>query len=104
MELLSRIEEIILLTVYELEEDAYGIKIKERIEELVNKKYSIGAIYVPLERLYDKGLLKYSTSKPSPERGGRRKKVFKISSSGMKALLEIKKHQEKIWEGIAITF
>ena len=77
---ISRPEEIVLLAVWKLKEDAYGITIRKLIQEMTRKYWSIGAVYVPLERLEKKGLLTSYNSSPSPERGGRRKRLFKITS------------------------
>ena len=57
MDILTRTEEIILLAIYRLGDNAYGVTIREEVEALVGKSYSVGAIYVPLERMTKRGLL-----------------------------------------------
>ena len=89
---ISRPEEIVLLAVWKLKEDAYGITIRKLIQE-------IGAVYVPLERLEKKGLLTSYNSSPSPERGGRRKRLFKITSAGIKELDELCRINSVLWKG-----
>jgi PadR family transcriptional regulator PadR len=91
MKILSRIEELILLTVWQLEDEAYGIPIRNKIIKLTGKKWSVGAIYVPLDRLVKWGFLISSQSKPTAERGGRSKRYYKISSEGLDALTQVKR-------------
>lgn len=96
---ISRPEEIILLAVWKLKDNAYGITIRKFIQEMTGKYWSIGAIYVPLERLEKKGLLTSYNSRPSPERGGRRKRLFKITSAGIKELNELCRINSVLWKG-----
>ena len=78
MKYLSRPEEMILLAVSRLKHDAYGVSIRKLVQKWTSKYWSIGAIYVPLERLERKGFVTSTTSAPTPERGGRKKRIFKI--------------------------
>ncbi len=96
---ISRPEEIILLAVWKLKDNAYGITIRKFIQEMTGKYWSIGAIYVPLERLEKKGLLTSYNSNPSPERGGRRKRLFKITLAGIKELNELYRINSVLWKG-----
>ena len=97
MELLTRTEEILLLTVYELRDNAYGVTIREHVEKLVGKRFSIGGIYVPLDRLTREGLLTSFDTAPIPERGGRRKRMYRITAKGISALKEIRSFHVKMW-------
>ena len=99
MKLLSRQEEILLLAIWRLRDDAYGITIREYVSKITGKYWSIGSIYVPLDRLVEKGLVKTSPGEPEPRRRGRRKRMYTLSPHGMKALDSIKKVQERLWEG-----
>ena len=103
MEILSRTEEIILLAIYKLNDNAYGITVREKVQEFMDKQFSVGAIYVPLERLSEKGFLSSLESDPTSERGGRRKRFYKLTSKGLKALKDIKELNEKIWSGIVLN-
>ncbi len=96
---ISRPEEIILLAVWKLKDNAYGITIRKFIQEMTGKYWSIGATYVPLERLEKKGLLTSYNSNPSPERGGRRKRLFKITLAGIKELNELYRINSVLWKG-----
>ena len=96
---LTRIEEVILLTVFQLGADAYGVKIRARVEEMTGKSFSVGAIYIPLERLAKRKLLETEMGDPTPERGGRRKRYYKLSKNGLTALREAKRLHDAIWAG-----
>ena len=93
MKLLSRQEEIVLLAIWKLKGNAYGVAIREYISEITEKYWSIGAIYVPLDRLVEKGLVMTHQGKPVERRGGRSKRYYEITPEGMKALAEIKQIQ-----------
>ncbi|MGB7875074.1 MAG: PadR family transcriptional regulator [Anaerolineales bacterium] len=100
MEFLTRIEEILLLTVHRLDPEAYGVTIRAAVEELLGKSVSVGAVYVPLDRLTERGYLETSYSDPTPERGGRRKKYFKLTQNGLKILGETKSLNDALWENV----
>lgn len=96
---ISRPEEIVLMAVWKLKDNAYGITIRKFIQEMTGKYWSIGAIYVPLERLEKKGLLTSYNSNPTQERGGRRKRLFQITQAGIKELDELYRINAVLWEG-----
>ena len=100
MKLLSRIEEIILLTIWKLGEQAYGMAIREEIIRATGKKWLLGAIYGPLGRLHKNGYVLTSKGEPTPERGGRSKVFYRLSPEGVKALREIQMVNSVIWDGI----
>ncbi len=100
MKLLSRSEEIVLLCVWKLQEDAYGVTIRKLVSEATGHEWSIGAIYAPLHRLEKKGYVRTKQGEPVAERGGRSKVFYKLSEKGKKSLLEIKKVHETVWVGI----
>ncbi len=100
MESLSRTEEHILLAVHELGNDAYGITIREHLQEHLGKRFSVGAVYVPLDRLTSRGLLKATETEPRAERGGRRKRVYRMTAKGVAALKDTKTLQDKMWKKI----
>lgn len=98
MKLLSRIEEMVLLSILKLEDNAYGVTIRKMISEVTGKKWSVGAIYVPLERLELKGYVESYTGEPTEIRGGRSKRLYKVTREGYEALEEIKKLNKALWE------
>lgn len=101
MNLLTRIEEIVLLAVYQLGDNAYGVTIRQYIEQTINQKFSVGAIYVPLDRLTRRGLLTSYMGEPTPERGGRSKRYYLITSEGINALQATKEMQDALWLGFS---
>lgn len=100
MKLLSRIEEIILLAIMRLGDDAYGMKIREEIIKATGKKWLLGAIYGPLGRLHKNGYVTSFKGAPSPERGGRAKVYYQITQKGKDALADIYTVNNLIWKGI----
>ncbi len=100
MKLLSRIEEIILLAIWRLGDEAYGMSIREEVIKATGKKWLLGAIYGPLGRLQKNGYVISVKGEPSPERGGRAKVYYRVTKKGKEALVEIYRVQRSIWEGI----
>jgi PadR family transcriptional regulator len=100
MELLGRTEEIILLAVWRCQDDAYGVSIREELNERTNKDWSLGAIYAPLHRLEQKGLVTTRLGDPGTKRGGRRTVLYSLTKSGKQALLDLKAVQDSLWTGL----
>lgn len=99
---LSRPEELVLLAVWRLKDNAYGVPIRKQLVRFTNRDWSFGAVYDPLDRLEKKGLLESSLSEPTARRGGKRKRIFKLTSAGIRALIEIKQIQDEIWDDIPL--
>ncbi len=97
MKFLSRPEEIILYTVLNLKEEAYCVPIREKASEITGKKWSFGAVYVPLHRLEKKGLVKSFLDEPTPKRGGRSRRIYEMTPAGLKALSEVRELQKSMW-------
>ena len=100
MKLLSRIEEIILLAILKLGNEAYGMKIREEVMIATGEKWLLGAIYGPLGRLYKNGYVTSVKGKPTSERGGRAKIYYQITPSGQSALGKIQKVNLYIWKDV----
>jgi PadR family transcriptional regulator PadR len=79
MNTLTKNEEIILLSILRLENNAYGVSIKNQIKDLTGDDWNYGLLYATLDQLVKKGLLIKKEGKPMPERGGRRKIYYTIS-------------------------
>lgn len=103
MKLISRTEEMLLLAVYALQENAYGLAIRRYLRDLTGKKYSVGAIYVPLDRLESRGLLAASEGLPTAERGGRAKRFFRLTLKGEEALEAVQKLNLVLWKDYPIS-
>ncbi|NQZ78303.1 MAG: PadR family transcriptional regulator [Ekhidna sp.] len=97
---LGELEEIILLVVANLYDNAYGILIKNEIEEKCNRSISISTIHNVLQRLQEKGFLSSRYSEPTKERGGKRKLLFKVTADGQVTLEKSKEMRERLWSGI----
>ena len=100
MRILSRAEELVLLAVWHLQEGAYGVAVRKYIIQSTDEEWSIGAIYVPLDRLAELGYLKAVHGAPTPERGGRSKRYYKLTEAGIKALRNTRKVQDSMWAGL----
>jgi DNA-binding PadR family transcriptional regulator len=97
MKFLSRQEELMLLSIWKLDENAYGVTIRQKVTDLTGKYWSIGAIYDVLDRLTRKGLVSTVVGDPVKARGGKSKRFYRITNSGFKALEEVKTLQQKAW-------
>jgi PadR family transcriptional regulator, regulatory protein PadR len=86
---IGQFEQLVLTAVLSLKEDAYGVTIHEKVGELARpKSISLGAVYVTLDRLEDKGLVSSWLSEPTAERGGRAKRCYRMEALGERALQE----------------
>ena len=101
MKLLTRNEEIVLIAIYKLGENAYGVTIRELVAELTGQDWTFGAIYVPLDKLTRKGYVVKAMSEPTAQRGGRSKCMYTLSRDGKEALRAIRQVQNALWDGIA---
>ena len=99
--MITRAEELVLLAVWKLKENAYSVKIREHLKTVTGKFWSFGAVYMPLDRLVKRGLLESRLADPTAERGGRSKRIYTPTKEGLEALAEIKKIQEEAWKGTA---
>jgi DNA-binding PadR family transcriptional regulator len=94
---LGELEELILLTVSALGDQAYGVSIQQDLEDRCKRSISIGALHSSITRLEEKGLLKSWTGGATAERGGRSKRFYDITAAGKKALAETKALRDELW-------
>ena len=97
-EYLGEFEELVLTMVAALQEDAYGAAISEEIETRLKREVNLSAVHVTLYRLEDKGYVKSSMGGGTKERGGRRKRIFTITSAGMAMLRAMKESRVELWK------
>ncbi len=97
---LGEFEEVVLLTIAVLYDNAYGISIKEDIETRLNRKVSVGAMRTALKRLEKKGFLESEFGEATAVRGGKRKRYFKVTKAGKAALDQVKETRRKLWEAV----
>jgi PadR family transcriptional regulator, regulatory protein PadR len=95
---LGEFEEVILLFVGILGEDAYAFRISEEFERQTERAVSIGAVHSTLDRLESKGFLKSEMGNATAERGGRRKRIFTITAIGKKALKTSMDFRVSLWK------
>ena len=100
---LGEFEELVLLTIGVLYDEAYGVAIKKEMEKQVNRTVSIGAIHAAVNRLEEKGFLESRFGDPTRERGGKRKKFYRVTTEGQEALQEAWNMRQKLWELIPKT-
>lgn len=100
MKLLSRQEEMLLLAVWRLQYDAYGVKIRDLLKELTGNVWAFGAIFTMLDRLVKKEFLTSYLTDPTPERGGRSKRIYQLTYEGKDALVEINRIQKALWDNV----
>jgi DNA-binding PadR family transcriptional regulator len=99
MKVFTKKEEQILLAIYHLKDEAYLIPIREKIKEFTGKYFSVGTIYVPLNRLHAHGYLTASTQKPDASTGGKPIKYYKLTERGLAALAALEKQNRLMWKG-----
>ena len=97
---LGELEELILLIVAKLYGDAYGISVKQELEDQTGRAVNISAIHAALRRLEDKKFVTSAWSEATAERGGRRKRLFSITDEGKVALEHVMETRLKIWNQI----
>ncbi|MDF7815985.1 helix-turn-helix transcriptional regulator [Runella sp. MFBS21] len=98
---LGEFEEIVLLTVAILGEGAYGVAITDELDRQTGRTVSISAVHAALHRLEEKGMLSSFMGEATAERGGRRKRLFRVTVIGSKTLQEVRDQRNRLWDAIA---
>lgn len=83
---LGEFEQLVMLALVRLGEEAYGVTVRAEIEKRAGREVALGAIYKSLARLEEKGFISSFVGDPTPERGGRRKKFYRVEARGSRAL------------------
>ena len=96
-EFLGEFEELVLTLVAALQKEAYGASIADEIESRLKRNVTLGAVHVTLYRLEDKGYIKSALGGATNERGGRRKRIFTVTSAGFGMLKAMKESRIKLW-------
>lgn len=99
MKILTKLEELILLSVWKLGKNAYGTTIYKYLKEVTGKNLSLGGVYFPLDRLTRDGYVRAYTGVATEERRGLSKRYYEITGKGKAALKEMKRINEVMWEG-----
>lgn len=97
---LGDFEQLLLLAILRLGEEAHGIRIRELLEDDAERPVSRGALYKTLERLEDKGLITWELSESTPARGGIPRRCFEVSAAGLRALRHSRRILLTMWDGL----
>lgn len=100
MELLTRLEEAILIAVLKLKDNAYGVPINREVSRIFGRSYTMGGLYFALDQLVRKEYLNKRAADPTPKRGGRSKSYYRLTPEGKEALEAARQHQIELWKAI----
>jgi PadR family transcriptional regulator, regulatory protein PadR len=99
---LGEFEQIVLLAILRLDDTAYGVTIRAEIAECTRREPAPGALYTTLDRLEEKGLVSSRYGDPTPKRGGRAKRYFKVSALGVKAVARAQQSYQRLLKGLRL--
>ena len=97
---LGEFELMVMLVLIRLGEDAYGVPIGRAIEEASGREVALGSVYAALERLEEKGFVSSSVGDPTPERGGRGKRYFRVTNAGLRQVRKTRQTLINLWRGL----
>jgi PadR family transcriptional regulator PadR len=97
---LGEFELMILLAILHLGDQAYGVPIARELERHRGREVSVGSVYAALERLETKGLIASSLGDPTPERGGKAKRYFRVNREGMRQVNETRRVLTSLWKQV----
>jgi len=104
MKLLSRSEEFTLLAVLYLQDEAYGVAIRNQLRKTTGQSWAFGAVFVMLNRLEKKGMLVSELADPSPRRGGKSKRIYSVTPEALEEMARIRKIQKAAWKSVAESY
>jgi PadR family transcriptional regulator PadR len=99
---LGEVEHLILLAIVRLSHAAYGVTIRQEIEQRTGRELAIGGLYTALERLERKGFVQSTLSDPTPERGGRSRRYYRLKPAGASALRQTRERLVRMWQGLPV--
>ncbi len=97
---LGEFEQMLLLAAMRLEDEAYGVKLMEELENRVGRRVSRGSVYVTLDRMEDKGWISSELSASRPERGGRPRRIVHVTPRGLAVLRKSRAALLDLWDGL----
>lgn len=95
-------EQVVLLTVARLKEQAYGMAIRQEIADRTGRDVGIGSVYSALDRMEAKGYVSSTVGDPTPERGGKAKRYYQLERAGVMALHRAREMFAQLWDGLAL--
>jgi len=99
---MGEFEQLVLLAVLRLGDEAYGMAVRQELEDRTGRDVSYGAVYTTLDRLAKKGFVQHELGDSTPERGGRARKYFRVEPAGRAALRESREVLDIMWDGVSI--
>jgi PadR family transcriptional regulator, regulatory protein PadR len=99
---LTKLEELVLMSIWRLGDDAYGVKIKRHVKKLAGKEYLYNTLYTTFDQLTRKGFINKLFGEPTAIRGGKSKVFFLITRQGIKALENAYLYNSRVWGGVTI--
>lgn len=99
---LGEFEQVVLLAILRLRDDAYGVTIRREIAECTERDPAPGALYTTLDRLEEKGLVASKYGDPTPERGGRAKRYFAVTARGVRAVARAQRAYQRLLKGLVL--
>jgi len=94
---IGEFEELVLLAVHGLGDEAYGVSVQQLLERETTRSVSLGAVYACLDRLEHKGLVRSALAPGTPVRGGRSRRAFGVTATGLRTLTSLQKLRERLW-------
>ena len=97
---LGEFEELTLLAIGTLDGTAYGVPVQQCLEQTAKRNVTLGAVYAALDRLEQKGFVRSTLADPTPERGGKRKRLYAVTPAGMRVLRDLRGVREAMWRAL----
>jgi len=97
---LGNFDLMLLLAILRLDEDAYGVTIARELEEQTGREVVVASVYATLERLEERGLVTSCVGESTPERGGRAKRYFRITTAGIREVRDARRSLMNLWKGL----
>src|SRR5262245_1408815 len=99
---LGEFEQVVLLAILRLGETAYAVSIRDEIARCTDREPTPGALYTTLDRLEEKGLVAVRIGDPTPQRGGRAKRYFKVTARGIQAVARVQRSYRRLLDGVSL--
>jgi DNA-binding PadR family transcriptional regulator len=99
---LGEFEQIVLLAILRLDDNAYGVTIRAEITACTDREPAPGALYTTLDRLQEKGLVTSRLGDPTPQRGGRAKRFFTVTAAGVAAVTQAQRSYQRLLKGLRL--
>jgi DNA-binding PadR family transcriptional regulator len=99
-EILGGFQQLVMLAVVRLAEAAYGARIQDELEQTAGRSVSISTVYVTLDRLERRGYVASWLADPTPIRGGKSKRYYRVTKAGLDALRQSREELERMWQGV----